>query len=111
MRPTDELVKLAKSGDQRCIAELVDRFEATVVSTAWSITGDFHLAQDVAQESLVNAFRNLGQLRDDHAFVPWLLQSVRRNAFKVARRNSNDCLLYTSPSPRDRQKSRMPSSA
>ena len=25
--------------------------------------------------------------------------------------NANDCLLYTSPSPRDRQKSRMPSSA
>ena len=25
--------------------------------------------------------------------------------------NTNDCLLYTSPSPRDRQKSRMPSSA
>ena len=24
---------------------------------------------------------------------------------------SDDCLLYTSPSPRDRQKSRMPSSA
>ena len=26
-------------------------------------------------------------------------------------RQGNDCLLYTSPSPRDRQKSRMPSSA
>ena len=26
-------------------------------------------------------------------------------------RNSFDCLLYTSPSPRDREKSRMPSSA
>ena len=26
-------------------------------------------------------------------------------------RNSKSCLLYTSPSPRDRQKSRMPSSA
>ena len=25
--------------------------------------------------------------------------------------DSEDCLLYTSPSPRDRQKSRMPSSA
>ena len=25
--------------------------------------------------------------------------------------DKNDCLLYTSPSPRDRQKSRMPSSA
>ena len=33
---------------------------------------------------------------------------------EVARANSNQidvCLLYTSPSPRDRQKSRMPSSA
>ena len=27
------------------------------------------------------------------------------------RRNPESCLLYTSPSPRDRQKSRMPSSA
>ena len=26
-------------------------------------------------------------------------------------KKSNDCLLYTSPSPRDRQKTRMPSSA
>ena len=33
---------------------------------------------------------------------------------KIAARNAvngNSCLLYTSPSPRDRQKSRMPSSA
>ena len=29
----------------------------------------------------------------------------------VSRVHSGDCLLYTSPSPRDRQKSRMPSSA
>ena len=27
------------------------------------------------------------------------------------REQDNNCLLYTSPSPRDRQKSRMPSSA
>ena len=40
------------------------------------------------------------------------------NAFKTAIAQHNDnsmhyncCLLYTSPSPRDRQKSRMPSSA
>ena len=30
---------------------------------------------------------------------------------EVAYARSNACLLYTSPSPRDRQKSRMPSSA
>ena len=34
----------------------------------------------------------------------WLAKPPRTKLFKV-------CLLYTSPSPRDRQKSRMPSSA
>ena len=32
-------------------------------------------------------------------------------ALKAAARQDTVCLLYTSPSPRDRQKSRMPSSA
>ena len=31
--------------------------------------------------------------------------------YKVSSISLNSCLLYTSPSPRDRQKSRMPSSA
>ena len=34
-----------------------------------------------------------------------------QNGDKIVYENSLDCLLYTSPSPRDRQKSRMPSSA
>jgi hypothetical protein len=48
-------------------------------------------------------------------FLPLILAIVALNkAEKVARelfKLKNDCLLYTSPSPRDRQKSRMPSSA
>ena len=34
-----------------------------------------------------------------------------QNFTKAARVLGNNCLLYTSPSPRDRQKSRMPSCA
>ena len=33
------------------------------------------------------------------------------SAWKIEFANKKFCLLYTSPSPRDRQKSRMPSSA
>ena len=39
------------------------------------------------------------------ALVKKVLESAIANA------EHNDCLLYTSPSPRDREKSRMPSSA
>ena len=39
------------------------------------------------------------------------LQIGQAIQYEWFRKDSNGCLLYTSPSPRDRQKSRMPSSA
>ena len=36
---------------------------------------------------------------------------VKKEIQETKEDEDNDCLLYTSPSPRDRQKSRMPSSA
>ena len=41
----------------------------------------------------------------------WLQQAMSADAIKTRYREFYACLLYTSPSPRDRQKSRMPSSA
>ena len=49
--------------------------------------------------------------------VPWERKDYSREASVLTEdvvafvRQCLDCLLYTSPSPRDRQKSRMPSSA
>ena len=37
--------------------------------------------------------------------------SIKKLISKKAKATNSFCLLYTSPSPRDRQKSRMPSSA
>ena len=42
----------------------------------------------------------IGEVHDGAATMDWMEQEQERG-----------CLLYTSPSPRDRQKSRMPSSA
>ena len=50
-------------------------------------------------------------------FVSPILLAILRNRYKITKPNVPlidyimTCLLYTSPSPRDRQKSRMPSSA
>ena len=43
------------------------------------------------------------------AFTQWIAEG-KHDCMQWAT-NYTDCLLYTSPSPRDRQKSRMPSSA
>ena len=52
---------------------------------------------------------NLGRLNQAQQYN---LGANERNVERQMRaRYHNTCLLYTSPSPRDRQKSRMPSSA
>ena len=51
---------------------------------------------------------NIDNPTDNEIVVPAIIVDVEANAPTV---EFVDCLLYTSPSPRDRQKSRMPSSA
>ena len=72
-----------------------------------------------ARERIADGLSQLGLLTDGlkSGAEPGLEGLEDRTAVELARRLarvlglSTDCLLYTSPSPRDRQKSRMPSSA
>lgn len=82
MQTTAELVELAKTGDRDATGELVAHYERVAVAIAWSVVGDFHVAEDIAQESFVLAFRQLSQLRSNASFGPWLLVGVRRKAIQ-----------------------------
>ena len=51
----------------------------------------------------------IGEVHDGNATMDWMEQEQERGITITSA--ATTCLLYTSPSPRDRQKSRMPSSA
>ena len=61
---------------------------------------------DLKDETIVDAVQQIFDKMEEHGHTPKL--NVTDNQ---AARPLKACLLYTSPSPRDRQKSRMPSSA
>ena len=54
----------------------------------------------------INAKRQMDRLEEDYR-----RERISRREYERRREQIESCLLYTSPSPRDRQKSRMPSSA
>jgi len=66
--------------------QLVERFRADLVNQALALLGNQQDAEDVAQESLCQAFQDLAQLRDPQALGAWMRTLNKRNAIRFARK-------------------------
>ena len=71
--------------------------------------GGMRQAGVIAAAGIYALENNISRLDDDHKRANKLASAI--NEMEMFSVNIEGCLLYTSPSPRDRQKSRMPSSA
>jgi RNA polymerase sigma-70 factor (ECF subfamily) len=71
-RTTAQIVAAAQAGDLACLDELVRRYQDPVYALAWSRLRDHHLAEDVAQATLVQAMVSLGSLRKAESLPSWL---------------------------------------
>jgi RNA polymerase sigma-70 factor (ECF subfamily) len=76
--------------------ELVDEHQSMVFSLAWRMTGDRGLAEELAQDVLLELDRNLSKLKSaDHARF-WLRQvTLHRSADALRRRRTNAASLGT----------------
>ena len=81
-----QLVEAARRGDVDSFAALYERNYASMVSVAYSLLGDCHLAEDAAQEAFAIACRDMGRLRRADRFVSWL-RGICRNVAKGIRRS------------------------
>jgi len=82
------LVEKAKSGDLDAFGEIVSRFQDMAYGCAYAVLGDFHLAQDAAQEAFLQAYRSLAKLAEPKAFPRWFRKIVLRCCSRVTRRKS-----------------------
>jgi DNA-directed RNA polymerase specialized sigma24 family protein len=64
MEEIKSLIEAAGSGDIEAYASIVQRFADMAYGYAYAILGDFHLAEDAAQEAFVEAYYNLSRLRE-----------------------------------------------
>jgi RNA polymerase sigma-70 factor (ECF subfamily) len=73
----EELVERARNGRSEAFAELVRRWAGRVVALCCARADSSH-AEDLAQETLLRAWKNLSELREPAKFGSWLLgTSVR----------------------------------
>lgn len=88
MEEIKALVERSQAGDLGAYGRLVSRFQDMACGYAYALLGDFHLAEDAAQEAFVEAFRKLGQVRDTAAFPGWFRRVVMTQCHRITRRKS-----------------------
>jgi RNA polymerase sigma factor (sigma-70 family) len=80
------LVHAAQACNDFAFAELVRAYQDIAVAYATSILGDYHLAEDAAQEAFVEAHRELANLREPAAFAAWFRTIVFKHCDRLTRR-------------------------
>ena len=71
-RTDEELVQECLAGDTSAYGELVKRHQSRVIAIAYRGLRDSALAEDLAQEAFVRAFKSLHRFQQGRRFGPWL---------------------------------------
>ncbi len=81
-----DLVAAALGGDRQAFGRLFERHERSVLAAALSVLGNYHAAQDAAQEAFVTAYVRIGELRSRGSFGPWVRKIALREALRMSQR-------------------------
>src|SRR6185312_15253598 len=88
-----ELVNASRRGEHQAFGQLVARYQDLVCAVSYSSTGDHVLSEDVAQETFIAAWRQLGGLREPGRLRPWLCGIARNLARKARKARRRDELV------------------
>ena len=86
-----ELVRKSQFGDKAAFEQLVIRHQELVFSLAYKLTGNREMANDVAQEAFIRAWKAIEKFRGDSTFSTWIYRITVNTAWtlrKKAKKNN-----------------------
>ncbi|HUT30265.1 MAG TPA: sigma-70 family RNA polymerase sigma factor [Sedimentisphaerales bacterium] len=81
-----DLLKASVRGDTVAFEAIVKEYQSFICAITFSATGDVEKSEELAQETFVSAWKDLGQLKDLSKFRSWLA-GVARNLVKNSLRS------------------------
>lgn len=84
------LIAQVLKGQRECFRPLVEAYQRKVFHLACSLVGNPTEAQDIAQETFLTAFQNLGRLKQHARFSSWLFGITRNLCYEALRQRKLD---------------------
>ena len=67
-----ELIQRVLAGDETAFSALVRKYQRSVHALVWRKIGDFHIAEDITQDTFLKAYQRLSTLKKPQRFASWL---------------------------------------
>ena len=67
-----QLIQRVLSGDDTAFSVLVRKYQKSVHALVWRKIGDFHIAEDITQDTFLQAYQKLSTLKKPQRFASWL---------------------------------------
>ena len=67
-----KLIQRVLDGDEAAFAALVRKYQKPVHALAWRKIGDFHVAEEITQDTFLKAYQKLAMLKEPQRFLSWL---------------------------------------
>ncbi len=78
----ENIIKNLKSGSISALDDLYKMYSSQALKTAYLITNDIYIAEDVVQETFIQCYRSIKSLRDNKAFKPWFYKILTRLSYR-----------------------------
>ena len=82
-----QLIRRILSGNDEAFNVLVRKHQKGIHALAWRKVGDFHIAEEITQDTFLQVYKNLAQLRNPKQFSGWIYVIANRLCLKWLEKN------------------------
>ena len=84
-----QLIRRILSGDDTAYETLVQKYQGSIHALAWRKIGDFHIAEEITQDTFLQVYKNLSQLRNPNQLLGWMYVIANRLCLKWLEKNKS----------------------
>lgn len=85
------MIEKAQNGDEQAMTSLITLHKGLVFTIISRMTNDYHMSEDLTQDTFIRAFVNIGKVKSGEHFRPWLCTIARnivRDYFRKSKSNA-----------------------
>ena len=84
-----QLIRRILSGNDEAFSVLVQKHQKSIHALAWRKVGDFHIAEEITQDTFLQVYKNLAQLKNPNQFGGWIYVIANRLCLKWLQKNKS----------------------